>query len=248
MDAGLPDAGRLAWWLTAWLRGDASPDDALAAITGDDAAHRVHGLPGHDEPVGWALAVGALRAAGAEEAGLALPTDGDPVGLGGPRAFNDAALEVGEAVVLGPLLGGQDGWGLVPERVGRGVLWTAYPARRRQVPDVGEADRALRQALTLGATALADLDVARWRPEVADELMDLRRTATAEPVPGVPPRCVELAGRALRVLGIVDLALTDDGGARTAAEVAARREALDPLARAGRRGLVAACSPEGWPR
>jgi hypothetical protein len=46
---------------------------------------------------------------------------------------------------------------------------------------------------------------------------------------------------------IVELALEDDGGALTAHEIAQRREALVPLDRAGRRALVAACSPEVWP-
>jgi hypothetical protein len=45
----------------------------------------------------------------------------------------------------------------------------------------------------------------------------------------------------------VDLALEDDGGAVSAYEVAARREALLPLERAARHGLVAAGSPEVWP-
>jgi len=120
-------------------------------------------------------------------------------------------------------------------------------AERRQLPDVGEADRALRSALPEAADALAALDVARWRPEVADQLMNLRhRPALAAP-PGVPPRCVELAARGLQALEIVALALADDGGALTALDAEARRAALLPLGRAGRRALVAAASPEVWP-
>ena len=41
------------------------------------------------------------RRSGATGAGLALPVEGDLLGLGGPRTFNDAAIESGEAVVLG---------------------------------------------------------------------------------------------------------------------------------------------------
>jgi hypothetical protein len=48
-------------------------------------------------------------------------------------------------------------------------------------------------------------------------------------------------------MGVVELALEDDGGALSAHEIAQRREALLPLDRAGRRALVAACSPEVWP-
>jgi len=120
-------------------------------------------------------------------------------------------------------------------------------AERRQLPDVGEADRGLRAALPEAADALAALDVARWRPEVADQLLNLRHRAPTPAPPGVPPRCVELAGRALQALEIVALGLADDGGALTAAEAEARRAALLPLGRAARRALVAASSPEVWP-
>ena len=74
--------------------------------------------------------------------GAAFPVEGDPVGLGGPPAFNADALEAGEAVVVAGT-----GLGLVPHRTGAAVVWTAHPAGPRQLPDVGEADRALRAAL-----------------------------------------------------------------------------------------------------
>jgi hypothetical protein len=245
MPTPLPhDAARMAWWLSAWLRGDAGPDDVLDHVVGDDAAHDVAGLDGAGgpEPVPLVLALGRLRAAGARSAGLALPSPGDPVGLGGPREFNAAALEVGEAVVLE----GAD-LGLVPHRAGAGVVWQAHPAARRQLTDLGEADRGLRAGLSETADALAALDVARWRPEVADALMDLRHRATYDAPAGTPPRAVELAGRAVQAIGIVGLALEDHGGAVTAQEIMHREDALRPLEAAGRRALVAACSPEVWP-
>ena len=75
-----------------------------------------------------------------------------------------------------------------------------------------------------------------------------RRAPQAVDAPdGVPPRCVDLAARGLQALAIADLALEDDGGAVTASEMEGRRSALVPLGRAGRRALVAACSPEVWP-
>ncbi len=239
----LPDSAALAWWLTAWLSGGASPDALIDAVRGEDAAHDVVGLPGHEgEVVPLVLAVGHLRALGAASAGLALPVEGDPVGLGGPAAFNHEAIESGEAVVVSGT-----GLGLVPARAGRGVVWRCLPAGRRQLPDVGEADRALRQELLESARRLADLDVARWRPEVADELMNLRHLALPTAPETTPAPCVSLAARGLQAIGIVELALTDDGGAFTAAQANERREALKPLGRAGRRALVAACSPEVWP-
>jgi len=236
----LPVSARLAWWGTAWLRGTVVADLAIDAIIGDDATHRIVGLSGSEVPVGLATAMGTLRAAGAEHLGLAWPAEGDPAGLGGPRELNDAALEAGEAVVAGP-------HGLVPRREGAVVFWHVYDARPRPLDDVGEADRRLRQALLQTANELAALDVARWRPEVADELIDLRRAPRVDAPPGTPSRCVELAARALQAAGIVDLALHDDGGALSLGEAEQRRAALRELATAARHALVAACSPEVWP-
>jgi len=238
----LPSSARLAWWGTAWLRGHVVTDLVVDAVLGDDATHAVAGLPGSDVTETLVVALGRLRAAGASGIGAAFPAEGDPVGLGGPADFNAEALEVGQAVVVADI-----GLGLIPRRTGAAVTWTTHPAARRQLPDVGEADRGLRAALVESANALARLDVARWRPEVADELLNLRHRSPVAAPAGVPTRCVDLAARALQAVGIVDLALADDGGAVSVAEIAAREAALLPLARAGRRALVAAFSPEVWP-
>lgn len=248
----LPDSARLAWWLTAVLAGRASPDELLAAVLGEDAAHHVTGLPDLDgpgrgeseepEPFPLVLALGRLRRLGAAYAGLALPAEGDPLGLGGPVELNQAALEHGEAVVVTGA-----NVGLVPVRAGRGVVWRCLPARIRQVPDVGEADRLLRLALLTAANTLADLDVARWRPELADELTDLRSRRLPEAPDGTPPACVALAARGRQAVRIAELALRDDGGALGATQSRQRHDAIRPLAAAGRRALVAACSPEAWP-
>jgi hypothetical protein len=238
----LPVSGTLAWWGTAWLRGAVVPDLLLDAVIGDDATHAVAGLPGEEGTVTLLAALARLRSAGATGLGCAVPAAGDPVGLGGPPEFNRAALDAEQAVVVDGT-----GVGLVPTRVGAGVVWQALPAHRRPLPDLGEADRGLRRTLLETADALAALDVARWRPEAADELMDLRRPRPVTGPPGIPTRCLDLAGRALQAVGLVDLALADDGGAVSVEEVEARRAALAPLAAAGRRGLVAACSPAAWP-
>lgn len=241
--SALPPSARFALWFTAWLRGTTSTDDARDAILGPDAAHDVVGLPGAAGPQPLILALGPLRRAGASGAGIALPVPGDPLGLAGPGDFNIEVLEVGEAVVL------EDAdLGLVPHRAGAGVVWTCHPAvSRRQLPDPAEADTGLRQELLRTTELLADLDVARWRPEVADELMALRRT-TDLGVPGtMAPRAVRLAGLSTRCRAIVDLALDDDGGSVTVAEAEARRAALTPLDRAARRALVVACSSAAWP-
>ena len=240
----LPAAVRMAWWGTAWLRGHVVADHLIDAVLGADANHLVV-FPG-DTPEPLVTGLGRLRSDGADSLGAALPVEGDPVGLGGPAAFNTAALEAGEAVVVLDVAGFAR-HGLVPDRVGAAVTWSVMGAERRQLPDVGEADRSLRSALPEAADALAALDVARWRPEVADRLMNLRHRPELAAPPGVPGRCVELAARGLQALEVVDLALADDGGALSAAEAEARRAALLSLARAARRALVAAASPETWP-
>jgi hypothetical protein len=236
----LPVSARLAWWGTAWLRGLAVTDLVVDAVLGDDATHAVAGLPRVEGSVPLVLGLAEVRATGADRIGLALPVSGDPVGLGGPATFNAAALRVGEAAVAGEL-------GLVPQRVGAAIVWTAYDAARRPLTDVGEADRTLRLTLQQAATALADLDVARWRPEAADALMNLHHAPRLRAAPGTPVRCVELAARALQARAITELALADDGGALSASEADLRRGALQTLGTAARHALVAACSPEAWP-
>jgi len=213
----LPLCAHLSWWLTAWLRGQAPADALLDRFAVDLDT------------------LAAVRAAAPDGAGLALPVPGDLLGLGGPPSLNAAATEAGEAVVAGSLA-------LVP--VGQG--FELFPAERRQLPDLGEADRTLRQALLTAADDLARLDVARWHPDLADELLDVRRGTVSAP-PGTPPRCVDVAARGARAWGICDLATRDDGGALTALDAERRREALRPLERAARRAIASACSAEVWP-
>ena len=234
---------RMAWWLTSWLRGETVTDLLLDAVIGHDATHTTAtaAIGGPEAAETLVTGLGRLRAEGASMAGIAIPAEGDPIGLGGPAAFNAAALEAGEAVVT------DAGFGLVPSRVGAVVTWSVLPAARRQLPDVGEADRALRQALVETATRLGELDVARWRPEVADAILNLRHRPALRGAPGTPQRCVDLAARGLQARDIVALALEDEGAAVSASEMAARRDALLPLDRAARRALTAAGSPEAWP-
>lgn len=250
MTSPLPAAARLAWWGTSWLRGHVVTDLLIDAVLDEEVTHAVAGLSdlglggdGSTETLLGGLA--RLRTEGVVSFGAAFPVEGDPVGLGGPATFNTAALEAGQAVVA--LLADGQAVGLVPEHVGPTTTWVAHRAARRQLPDVGEADRALRSGLLESADALAALDVARWRPEVADRLTDLRHREPVQAPPGVPPRCGELAGRALHALEVVDLAMEDDGGALSLHEITRREAAIAPLARTARRALVAACSPEVWP-
>src|SRR6478752_3819056 len=96
-----PRSGLLAAWGNALLAGFVSPDDAVLAIVGTDAVHRV---------VGLTLALGRLRALGVTGYRVALPAPGHPLGLSGPPEFNARALEAEEAVVASGAA-----YGLVPE-------------------------------------------------------------------------------------------------------------------------------------
>lgn len=230
----LPDSASLALWLSAWLAGQASPDAVRDAVVGADAAHDV-GFG--EESLPLVLALGRLRGAGARGASLALPVPGDLLGLAGPADTNAAALETGEAVVV---------WGadlaLVPWRAGAGVVWSVLPARTPvQVPDVFEAGATLRTRLAGAAEGLAALDLARWRPELADELHDLRRPHRLPMPPGTPERVESLLALAARCRRIVELALQDEPGV-SAYEIDRRRAVLDDLDAAARRAMVAACA------
>ena len=131
---------------------------------------------------------------------------GDLLGLAGPSDFNLDVVEVGEGVVLD----GAD-LGLVPTGAGAGVVWTCHHAvSLRQVPDPSEADQ-LRAALVRRTDALADLDVARWRPEVAD------RADGPAPARRLRRFPTSMAPRAVR------LAALFDSGCRTIVELALER-------------------------
>lgn len=232
--SSLPLSGLLAVWLNACLEGRAHPD-ALQHALGENALHLVTGLD--DEPASLVLTLGALRRRGASGAALALPVPGDPVGLAGPPTFNVQALEAGEAVLV---LGA--GLGLVPQVVGDVVTWHAAPAERPRPLDAQEAGASLRTTLIEVTHALVELDVAHWRPEIADALSNLHhRPALALPASFASSRVATLE-RATLCREIVALAGDLAGGVVSAFELDARRLALAPLDRAARHALVAACS------
>ncbi|WP_228984329.1 hypothetical protein [Streptomyces sp. DH12] len=246
-----PRSGRLAAWGNALLAGSVSPDEAVAAIVGDDARHRVEGLPGEAGPVGLTLALGRLRSLGVTGWRVALPAPGHPLGLSGPPEFNARALDAQEAVV-----GYGAGFGLVPEVTEAGpagdvhveVVWHCLPVRQAppaDVPSLGEAERELAEALREATVALTRLNVAASGP-VAEAALDAYRArahAGDEPplAPGYPPRAVRVLELARRVALLVTLAYGHGpGGAVSASEMAARVEALRPVERVARRAQVAA--------
>jgi hypothetical protein len=245
-----PRSGLLASWGNALLAGLVSPDDAGLAIVGEDAVHRVEGLPGEAGPVGLTLALGRLRGLGVTGFRVALPVPGHPLGLSGPPEFNARALEAEEAVVASGAP-----YGLVPEVREAGpagdlhveVVWHCLPVREAppaDVPSLSEAERELAEALRDATAALSRLDVAGSGP-VAEAALDAYR-ARAERgrellAPGYPPRAVRVLELAQRVGLLISLAYENGhGGAVSASEIAARGAALRPVERVARRAQVAA--------
>jgi hypothetical protein len=234
-------AGRLAVWATAWLTGRASYDEALDGLTGD-RAHRVVGLPGADDAVPLGTALSALRGLGERRFLLVLPAPGDVRGLPPVPGLVSLALRAGQAAV-------GDRLAVVPEQAGTGVLeWTAVdlggaaPPRPPVEGTLRSVSGALDLAVTDAARALAELNVARWHPEVPTLLAGLARP---QPAPGLPPDHDPLAlsvlGRAQRLAAVLDLALSDAPGAAVNHAQAARRDAaLRPLADTVREAVAAA--------
>ncbi|MCZ4125105.1 hypothetical protein [Streptomyces sp. H39-S7] len=245
-----PRSGRLAAWGNALLAGLAAPDDVAQEILGEDAIHRMTGLPGENGPVGLTLGLGRLRALGTTGLRIALPAPGHPLGLSGPADFNARALAAGEAVIAvgGPALG------LVPDVTEAGprgdvhveVEWRCREVRQgppADVPSLGEAERELAEALRDTTEALTRLDVAGAGPVAQAALAAYRARAERGRellAPGYPPRAVRVLALAQRVGALVAIASDGHGGAVSASQIAARAELLRPVERTARRAQVAA--------
>ena len=226
-----------ALWGTAVLDGRTSLDEAAEVIAGG-RLHRVTGVPGESGPATIAVALGRLRAAGARAFAVALPTPGDPLGVSGPRAFTEAAVAAGQAVVVPQL-----GIALVPtsaDAIGHVVQWHVWP----ELPEppapesVSTAARLLREAVLDAADALASLD-APATPGAEPAAVEAHLLTP----PGLDPRAHDLLDRAERLLVGVRAALADPAVTTSATLDTHRRQALVPVERAARRALVAACYP-----
>ncbi len=189
-----------------------------------------------------------------------LPAPGDLVGLPLPGPFTRAAVEASEGVLF--LRPDGEGTGLVPSLTAHGsafdgtvttVAWQAYDVSAPG-PDPGpflhDAEHDLRRGVLDVARVLADLDVARWRPEVAAALDDLRRQARRgideDELPGgYPGRARDLLVRARQLGAVVSLALEDSGGAVDTREAVERERALRSLGALVRRARVAAYNAYG---
>ncbi len=245
-----PRAGTLTAWGTAYLLGGVSLDDADDAVTDPDALHRMVGVPGEDDAVTVAIALGRLRGRSVSGLRLVLPEPGDPMGLPGPPSLNASAVAAGEAVVtVGPV--GTPTWAIVPTSVpaegGAVVRWDVLEASPsfglHGLPTLGEAERALSEAMASATGALAELDVAGGRDGVAARLADLdRRMRELHLPPTLSARAQRVLVSAARLRAIVAVATGSTGAATTAGEVARRAEALRPLRTASRYALCAAYS------
>lgn len=237
-------------WVRAWRAG-LVPYDEVADRVAEGDEHLCSDLPGTWRDLPLAEGLATLSELHPDQIRLVLPAPGDPRGLPGPGPFTAAALLRGEAVIAG-------GLGLVPEltehRSGSGDVWQtvtwrgfgfdAPPPVPADAPQPAEAESELATALTEATTTLAELDVARWRPELGEALQALRRAGTGtELPPGYQPRSRRLYARASVLRRVLALAAEDPvGGAVNAYEAQHRAAALRPLDTACRRALVAACN------
>jgi hypothetical protein len=248
-----PRSALLACWMSAWLSGEASLPDLVARVTQFDAAHTVTGL--WVDELALEQAAGRLRADGIQRLRVVLPVPGDPLGLPGPGPFTAAALLAGEGVLA--LRPDGSGTGLVPAVTAHGseldgtvttVVWGCFAVEAAgpdQGPFLHEAEHDLRLGVLEATRALVALDVARWNPDLGDELRDLRAAARRglddDELPGSwPARARQLLVQARQLSGVVQLASQDVGGALDSREAAERDRVLRDLARVVRRARVAA--------
>jgi hypothetical protein len=257
---GPPRSALLTAWGNAWLAAEAGLPELVERVSVMDDDHAVAGLWVDDLPLEQAM--GRLRADGVVRLRLVLPAPGDVLGLPGPGPFTSAALAASEAVLA--LREDGTGTGLVPVVRAHGsafdgtvttVLWTAYDVRV-PVPDPGpylhDAEHDLRRGVLECVELLRELDVARWRPEVAGALQDLRSQARRglddDELPGsYPARARQLLVQARQLGAVLSLATVDAGGAVDTRETAERERALRGLEHLVRRARVAAYNAHDLP-
>jgi hypothetical protein len=239
----LAAAAANAAWITAAMRGVVGVERALDVLQGLRVSPRVR-QEGTDEIDGLAIAMHRWRQRGITGWRYVPAAPADAAGVPGPPALRSTVIEQGAALVsvdghpcaLVPSLElcSPDDYGshlllLELEADGHGLV---------SFDTVSEADRALLEALHDAVDALDGLDVAQWR----DDATDLRRGWRDTPVlpPGATDRATRLAGRSLRVLETLDIAMTDPGGSRTAHEMGARASTLAQVAATARSAHAAA--------
>ncbi|HEX3614630.1 MAG TPA: hypothetical protein VHU88_23285 [Sporichthyaceae bacterium] len=248
--SGKPSAvlrsGRLVAWGNAVLAGRVSPDTAADQVQAGDGRHRL--CNGTADSTTLPMFLAALRSSGVRGLMLVLPVPGDPSGLPGPAGFNASAIDAGEAVLtiaesptgLVPFAVPPDPDGL-PETLVRWQMQPISPRVGLDLLSLAEAERELATTVREVTTAVADLDLARWRPQLAAVLDGIRDGAGAPALaPGYPGRAHRVLALAQRLAAIADLVRTDPGGGAGTGSAAARDALLRPLATAARHATVAA--------
>jgi hypothetical protein len=234
------EATRLATWTTACLRGDVSPDDLTEHAV---APHEVHRVAGHGS---LAVAVAEFRRRGARSAWLAWPVAGDVAALPGPPDFNGLALAAGQAVLVDVADDAGGPRGLVPSRLGSsGILWTELPVGdlRATRTSLAEAERSMRTVVREATEALDALDVGRTSEDVAARVEQAReQELPLDLPPGHPGRARLLLDTSQRLVTLLDLALSDEGGAIGRRDADERRARLREVARGVRHAFVAAAN------
>lgn len=265
----------LAVWASSWLAGVSAPDDVIDAMAdwapmhlvaaSDDDTARQTGL---SWPSPRADGVAALltvirrqipRAVGDSVIELLLPAPGAVENLPPRTAFSTAALEAGQALVVGT--SGSEGLGLVPTVEGPDVLrWTVFP-----VPvalhyirefSLGEAEYAMRDAVRGAADALGSMQALPTRSDngdprtrIAAELAEMSKHRYPS---GTPERVLRVMESADRVAAILSVARhSSPTEAPTAAAAAGREALMRPLwaaVRSARLSAVAATIQESVPR
>lgn len=244
--------------LALWLHGDGPGPvgRAVDAVQGQDEPHAVVGVPDVVADGGSLEDLVAAWTRGPRQAAALLPVPGDVSGL--PPEVAEIAVDAEECVLVHTAAGS---WVAVPDVVefgtvhdtGHLVTWQVRTVEdwRYRLPGLvgtlSEAEQSLRHAL-LGATeALANLDVARWRPDAAATIVALRSDVDPHwPVPvGLAPRAVRVLADAVRLRTIVALATADDGGAVNLWQADQRSAALRHIDHAARRAVAAATLAAG---
>ncbi len=234
----LERAAATAAWISAALRGTCGVEHVIDVIGGIDDSAPAGFMP-HDETQLLSLAFSVARWRGQGVAGWRyLPVaPGDAAGLPGPSNYSTSVLEHG----VGLLATGGQNLGLVPETHDDLLAWREYAIDlppQAPIVSASDAERELLDSLNGSVDLLDRLDLAHWQADASD-VRDDWSVPTPMP-PGTGHRAERLALRSRRVLQVVELALVDDGGSRTSAEMQMRRASLGGLARAARHAHAAA--------
>ena len=238
----------VAAWSSATLRSEVGVEQVIDALhAGHCEPFIISAGPSDDaaDPSRFALAIGRWRSLGIRGWRYLPVAPADSHGVPGPQEFQTRALDARAALVSveGPPRG------LVPVSEGTSspnsestpFTLLELPTSDHGVPppeSVSDLDRALLTALTEVTDTMEGLELARWR----DDIYDLLKQWGQPPhmPPGTPERALRLAARSERVLALIDVASDDEGGSRTAAEMAQRASALRDLGRIARAAHAAA--------